>query len=240
MKSFKIILLAALALFFAILFTIGIDVSDKTPPEQISTQVPRIGQKLWTYNIKNRQWRNYNKKDYSLDKNNEIILQIQQDTQNPEVTSYNLISDNPDISVSDLFLGEGSKEFLYEEKLYSYFPRTFEYFEVVFNGFNFALRKLDQANIINIFKNYQVIELSEFKDQKLNLKYDKENSNYIILNDLGESFYMYYITSDDNSKIKIDEYSNQFKVLEPIKVTLQRIDGCTKSYPCYEINFMNE
>ena len=240
MKKFKIIILAIIAILIVILFTIGIDVSDKNTSKNMSQKVPRIGQKLWTYNIENRQWKSYSKQDYLSDKNNVIILQIKQDSQNPDVTAYDLITDNSEISNADLFIADGSIEFLNGNKLYTYFPRTFEYFEIVFNGFNFVMRRLETNDILNLFKDYKIIKLSDFANRKLDLKYSKEKSNYIIMNDIGESFYRYYITADDNNKIQIDEFSNQFSIKEPVKIKLQRFEGCTKSYPCYEINFMNE
>ena len=169
MKKIKYIILALIAFFFVILFALSIDVSDKTNSNEISTQVPRIGQNLWVYNINSRNWRNYVKKDYRLDKNTEIVLQIKQDPQNPNVTSYHLITENPDISTADLFISEGSIEFLLENKLYTYFPRTFEYFEVVFNGFNFVLRRLETSDILGLFSNYQIIKLSDFKNKSLNI-----------------------------------------------------------------------
>lgn len=239
-NNLKIISFFILAIFFVILFVLCIDVSDKSSLEKYSNDVPRIGEKLWTYNIKNHAWRNYSQQDYELDTNKEIILKIQQNQQNSEVTAYNIITDASDISVSDLFLSEGSREFLFGTKLYSYFPRTFEYFEIIFNGFNFTLRKLSTDEIAKLFNDYQIIKLSDFKNYKLDIKYTKDKQKYIILNDSNKNFNMYYIIPAKQDGIKIENFSNQFKVLTSGKIQLQRIEGCTKSYPCYEINFVKE
>ncbi|MBR1461149.1 hypothetical protein IJ596_05910 [bacterium] len=240
MKNFKIIIFALLALIFILLFIFGVDVSDKTSSKNMSDKVPRIGQNLWVYNIQQHQWHNYLKHDYEIDKNNEIILRIKQDSQNPDVTAYDLVTENEDVTSKNLFISEGSIEFIVGNKLYTYHPRTFEYFEIVFNGFNFVMRRLETNAITKLFPDYKIIKLSDFNNRKLDINISKDKQNYIIINDIGESFYRYYITTDDINKIEINQFSNQFSFNEPLKIKLQRFEGCTKSYPCYEINFMNE
>ncbi len=37
-------------------------------------------------------------------------------------------------------------------------------------------------------------------------------------------------------KMEIDRFSNQFKVSEKVEIRIQRLEGCSKAYPCYDIN----
>ena len=234
--NLKMIIFALIAFFFVVLFAFCIDVSDKS--DKNISKIPHIGQKLWMYNINQRIWYDYKKSDYELNKNGYIVLQLQQDQQLPDVTSYNILSTNSQISYSPLFLSEGSSEFIINKKLFTFYPRYFEISEVLFNGYNFVLNKLDADKISKIFNGYSIIRLSDFKNHNLKLKFSKRSNKYIIINDLGANFYMYYIVPNDNKKMQIGELSNQFVVYDEVDIRLQRLEGCTKIYPCYEINIV--
>ena len=59
----------------------------------------------------------------------------------------------------------------------------------------------------------------------------------MIFNDSRDDFYKYYIIPNESKKMEIGEFSNQFKVKDKVEIKLQRLEGCSKNYPCYEIKF---
>ena len=120
---------------------------------------PRIGQKLWTYNMNKYEWRNYSEHDDDFSEK-EIILQYQGPELDTGYTSYKLLTGNYQVPKEDVWLGEGSQEFLVGKELYSYLPRTFEYNQVIFNGVAFVSKKLSLKEVSKLFKDYQIIKLS--------------------------------------------------------------------------------
>ncbi len=58
----------------------------------------------------------------------------------------------------------------------------------------------------------------------------------MVINDGNINFYKYYIIPNDSKKMEIDRFSNQFKVSEKVEIRIQRLEGCSKAYPCYDIN----
>lgn len=234
----KAVVFTLFALLFVVLFALCIDVSDKQQISATDAEVPRIGTKLWMYNMNNRSWHNFKKTDYEMNKKGYIVLQVQQDPEMPDINSYHIRTENAQVSSSPLFLGEGSKEFLVGNKLYTFYPRSFEFSEVIFNGFNFTLNKLKPEIVSKLFKGYQIISISEFKNYNLKLKYSKFNNKYIILNDVGDNFYMYYVVPNNYKKMQLGEFANQFVVNGAVDIRLQRLEGCSKAYPCYEINIV--
>ena len=237
-EGLRIGLFAAIMFLFVVLFAVGIDYSDKKEQKSLTSDVPRIGQKLWVYHMNDREWYNYVNQDYKYDKKGVIILQLQQDPEVPDITSYHLLSENSQVSNSPLFLAEGSSEFIKDKKLYTYYPRTFEFSEVLFNGYNFTLNKLNEKSVAKLFNGHRILKMSDFKNNVMNLTYDKKHSKYIIINDIGDDFYMYYVIPNDNKKLKLGDFSNQFKVNDAVSIRLQRLEGCTKAYPCYDINIV--
>ena len=122
-----------------------------------------------------------------------------------------------------------------DKNLYSYFPKVFEIYKVSFNGINFVTGKLTIDEIKKLFKDNTVIKVSDLKKGDMNLKFSK-NNKYIIINDTDDTFYKYYIIPNDSKKMQIEDFSNQFKVFAPVEITLQRIEGCSKAFPCYNIH----
>ena len=108
--------------FLGWLIVLSDEAKEKKEREMLPT---KIGQKVWTYNMNKYQWREYQKTDDEQSKN-EIILQVQAPEGNGGYTSYNLITGNAQVPKEDVWVGEGSQEFLKGKKLYSYYPRTFE------------------------------------------------------------------------------------------------------------------
>lgn len=231
----KYIIGSIIALFCIALFSYSIYFSDKKSEEQTNSMIPRIGQRVWTYNMNTHVWQKYDKHDED-DSKEDIILQVQEPVGNGGYTSYHLLTGNAQVPKEDVWMGEGSEEFLVGNKLYSYFPKTFEFYEVIFNGVKFVPRKLSLDEIKQIFKGYEIIKMSTFKNNSINIDYSKRNNKFIVLNDIGGAIYKYYIIPNDNKKMEIDRFSNQFKVYDKVQIRLQRIEGCSKSYPCYEIN----
>ena len=98
--------------------------SDRRAEQKAKSMIPRIGQKLWTYNMNKHQWREYDKNDEE-DSKEEIILQVQEPVGNGGYTSYHLLTGNAQVPKEDVWIGEGSEEFLNNKKLYSFLSKNF-------------------------------------------------------------------------------------------------------------------
>ena len=219
--------------FLGWLIVISDEAQEKKEREMLPT---KIGQKVWTYNMNKYQWREYQKTDDEQSKN-EIILQVQAPEGNGGYTSYNLITGNAQVPKEDVWVGEGSQEFLKGKKLYSYYPRTFEYYEIIFNGVKFEPRKLSKDEIKTILKGYDFIYVSDLKKSTVSIPYSKRHNKFAVINDIGDNFYKYYIVPNDSKKMEIGDFSDQFILKNNnINIKLQRLEGCSKAYPCFDIN----
>lgn len=219
--------------FLGWLIVLSDEAQEKKEREMLPT---KIGQKVWTYNMNKYQWREYQKTDDEQSKN-EIILQVQAPEGNGGYTSYNLITGNAQVPKEDVWVGEGSQEFLKGKRLYSYYPRTFEYYEIIFNGVKFVPRKLSKDEIKTILKGYDFIYVSDLKKSTVSIPYSKRHNKFAVINDIGEDFYKYYIVPNDSKKMEIGDFSDQFILKNnDINIKLQRLEGCSKAYPCFDIN----
>lgn len=219
--------------FLGWLIVLSDEAQEKKEKEMLPT---KIGQKVWTYNMNKYQWREYQKTDDEQSKN-EIILQVQAPEGNGGYTSYNLITGNAQVPKEDVWVGEGSQEFLKGKKLYSYYPKTFEYYEIIFNGVKFVPRKLSKDEIKTILKGYDFIYVSDLKKSTVSIPYSKRHNKFAVINDIGDNFYKYYIVPNDSKKMEIGDFSNQFILKNNnINIKLQRLEGCSKAYPCFDIN----
>lgn len=219
--------------FLGWLIVLSDEAQEKKEREMLPT---KIGQKVWTYNMNKYQWREYQKTDDEQSKN-EIILQVQAPEGNGGYTSYNLITGNAQVPKEDVWVGEGSQEFLKGKKLYSYYPRTFEYYEIIFNGVKFVPRKLSKDEIKTSLKGYDFIYVSDLKKSTVSIPYSKRHNKFAVINDIGEDFYKYYIIPNDSKKMEIGDFSDQFILKDnDINIKLQRLEGCSKAYPCFDIN----
>ena len=219
--------------FLGWLIVLSDEAQEKKEREMLPT---KIGQKVWTYNMNKYQWREYQKTDDEQSKN-EIILQVQAPEGNGGYTSYNLITGNAQVPKEDVWVGEGSQEFLKGKKLYSYYPKTFEYYEIIFNGVKFVPRKLSKDEIKTILKGYDFIYVSDLKKSTVSIPYSKRHNKFAVINDIGDNFYKYYIVPNDSKKMEIGDFSNQFILKNNnINIKLQRLEGCSKAYPCFDIN----
>ena len=219
--------------FLGWLIVLSDEAQEKKEKEMLPT---KIGQKVWTYNMNKYQWREYQKTDDEQSKN-EIILQVQAPEGNGGYTSYNLITGNAQVPKEDVWVGEGSQEFLKGKKLYSYYPRTFEYYEIIFNGVKFVPRKLSKDEIKTILKGYDFVYVSDLKKSTVSIPYSKRHNKFAVINDIGEDFYKYYIVPNDSKKMEIGDFSDQFILKDnDINIKLQRLEGCSKAYPCFDIN----
>lgn len=219
--------------FLGWLIVLSDEAQEKKEREMLPT---KIGQKVWTYNMNKYQWREYQKTDDEQSKN-EIILQVQAPEGNGGYTSYNLITGNAQVPKEDVWVGEGSQEFIKGKKLYSYYPRTFEYYEIIFNGVKFVPRKLSKDEIKTILKGYDFIYVSDLKKSTVSIPYSKRHNKFAVINDIGDNFYKYYIVPNDSKKMEIGDFSDQFILKDNnINIKLQRLEGCSKAYPCFDIN----
>lgn len=219
--------------FLGWLIVLSDEAQEKKEREMLPT---KIGQKVWTYNMNKYQWREYQKTDNEQSKN-EIILQVQAPEGNGGYTSYNLITGNAQVPKEDVWVGEGSQEFLKGKKLYSYYPRTFEYYEIIFNGVKFVPRKLSKDEIKTILKGYDFIYVSDLKKSTVSIPYSKRHNKFAVINDIDDNFYKYYIVPNDSKKMEIGDFSDQFILKDNnINIKLQRLEGCSKAYPCFDIN----
>lgn len=219
--------------FLGWLIVLSDEIQSKKEKEMLPT---KIGQKVWTYNMNKYQWREYQKTDDEQSKN-EIILQVQAPEGNGGYTSYNLITGNAQVPKEDVWVGEGSQEFLKGKKLYSYYPRTFEYYELIFNGVKFVPRKLSKDEIKTLLKGYELIYVSELKKASVSLDFSRRHNKFAVVNDIGDDFYKYYIIPNDSKKMEIGDFSDQFILKDNnINIKIQRLEGCSKAYPCFDIN----
>ena len=224
-----------IGLIFIALFSWYLSFSDEKNVEKENALIPKIGQKLWTYHMNKHIWRDYNKQDEE-DSKDTIILQVQEPVGNGGYTSYHLLTGNGQVPKEDVWIGEGSEEFLIDKKLYLYYPKTFEFYEIIFNGVQFVPRKLKIEEVEKLLKGYEIIKVSELKKNKIQLKRTITNNKFMVINDGDINFYKYYIIPNDSKKMEIDRFSNQFKVSEKVEIRIQRLEGCSKAYPCYDIN----
>lgn len=227
------VIVAVIVVFFFVSVLCGLDKQDE---EYENSTLPRIGQKLWTYNMNKHEWKNYDKRIDQDDSKENIILQVQLTEGNGGYTSYHMLTGNAQVPKEDVWIGEGSEEFLVGKKLYSYLPKNFEFYEVLFNGVKFVPRKLSDKEIAEILKGYSIIKVSDLQKGNYSIPYSKSNSRFVVLNDIGEDFYQYYIIPNDSKKLSIEKFSNQFRVSDKVDIKLQRLEGCSNAYPCYEIN----
>lgn len=223
-------------LLIVIFFFISVSCSlDKKDEEFTDSLIPRIGQRVWTYNMNKHEWRNYNKNIDEDDSKDEIILQVQTPEGNGGYSVYNLITGNAQVPKEPVWIGESSEEFLIGDKLYSYFPKQFEFYEIIFNGVMFVPRKLSEKETSEILKGYKIIKVSDLKKGNYTIEFSKNNNKFVVLNDIGEDFYKYYIVPNDSKKLKLEKFSNQFKMTDKVDIKIQRLEGCSKAYPCYDI-----
>lgn len=200
-----------------------------------NSMIPRIGQKMWTYNMNKYEWRNYSENDSETSKE-EIVLQVRIPEGKGDYDGYYLLTDNAQVPKENVWIGEASQEFLRGKKLYSYFPRHYEYFEVIFNGVKFVPKKLQDDEILSLFKGHKLIKVSELVKGPLEIPFSKKENKFVLINDIGDDFYKYYIVPNDSQQLQIGEFSNLFTVTDKVNIKIQRLEGCTKAYPCYEIN----
>lgn len=219
-----------LILFF-VSFLYSLDRNETTR----NSMIPRIGQKMWTYNMNKYEWRNYSENDSETSKE-EIVLQVRIPEGKGDYDGYYLLTDNAQVPKENVWIGEASQEFLRGKKLYSYFPRHYEYFEVIFNGVKFVPKKLQDDEILSLFKGHKLIKVSELVKGPLEIPFSKKENKFVLINDIGDDFYKYYIVPNDSQQLQIGEFSNLFTVTDKVNIKIQRLEGCTKAYPCYEIN----
>lgn len=231
----KIKITAIIVAFIIILgFTAGVIFSSNFNSKNTNLSSPRLGEKMWVYNMNKYQWRKHNNRDID-NSEKEITLQYQGIESGTGYTSYKLLTGNYQVPKEDVIISEGSQEFLYNKNLYSYFPKTFEFYNVIFNGVKFVPKKLSAQEVKDIFKDYKIIKVSDIQKGNYEIKFSKNKNKYIILNDNDEDFYKYYIVPNDSKKLELGNFSNQFTVLDTVNIKIQRLEGCTKTYPCYEI-----
>lgn len=228
-------IIGAIAALITIIFFCSLIFSSNNDEISSKSNMPRIGQFLWTYNMNSREWHEYNNKVDDLESKEDIILQLGYPEGNGGYTVYHLTTENQQVKKDNFWLGEGSQEFLKNKELYSYYPKVFELYKVSFNGISFVSGKLSVDEIKKLFEDYTLIKVSELQKADVTLKYSK-NSKYMVVNDKGDMFYKYYVIPNDSKKMQIEDLSNQFKVFAPVDITLQRIEGCSKTFPCYNIH----
>ena len=65
---------------------------------------------------------------------------------------------------------------------------------------------------------------------------DFKENQFVLINDIGDDFYKYYIIPNDSQKLQLGEFSNLFTVTDKVDIKIQRLEGCSKAYPCFEIS----
>ena len=98
-------------------------------------------------------------------------------------------------------------------------------------------RKLSKDEIKTILKGYDFIYVSDLKKSTVSIPYSKRHNKFAVINDIGDNFYKYYIVPNDSKKMEIGDFSDQFILKDNnINIKLQRLEGCSKAYPCFDIN----
>lgn len=230
----NIIIISLVSIFLAIVFVIIINKLDDKYSKNSLPMLPYIGQKVWTYNMNDRSWHNYTSKDEEELKDN-IVLQYQETGDNGNNSVYHMITTNIQVPKEEVWLGESSREFLSEGRLLSYYPKNFEFHEIKFNGVSFVSQKLSKSQIEEIFPGYTVVSLSDIS-KKTDFSISKTGKKYIIINDKGDNFYKYFIIPNDSKNLQLGDFSNQFEIKNRIIINIQRLEGCSKSYPCYKFD----
>ena len=229
-------ILGIIVTVIVILFFLSIAIETKDDETVVqNSMMPRLGQKLWIYNMNKHHWREYSEKD-STNSKEEIVLQVQPAEGNGGYTSYKLLTDNVQVPKEDVWFSEGSREFLAGKKLYSYFPKYFEFYEIIFNGVKFVTRKPADDELAYVMKGYEIIRVSELQKGTVKIPYKNGRNSFVLINDTGEDFYKYYIIPNNSEILQLGRFSNQFTVKGKTVVKIQRLEGCLKTYPCYEID----
>lgn len=224
-----------IGLILVILFSVVLFSADKKEENAQKSLMFKVGQMAWTYNMNEHEWNKYNEEKDDINSKDTITLQYEEIEGNGGYTTYHLLTGNRQVPKEDVWVGEGSQEFLVGKKLYSYYPKNFEFYEIIFNGVKFVPNKLSQKDISKIIKGYNIIKVSDLKKKEMDINFSRFNNKFIVLNDIGDDFYKYYIVPNDSKKMQIGDFSNQFKVKDNVDIRIQRLEGCSKAYPCYEI-----
>ena len=181
-----------------------------------------------------RSWHNYRTTDEDELKDN-IVLQYQESSESGGNSAYHMVTTNIQVPKEEVWLGEASREFLINGNLYSYYPKNFEFHQLKFNGVKFVAQKMTKDDLATIFPDYQIILVSDFIKNKNKYSITQMGKKYIILNDKGEAFYKYYIIPNDSKNLQLGDFSNQFEIKNSVKIRIQRLEGCSKAYPCYDL-----
>ena len=69
------------------------------------------------------------------------------------------------------------------------------------------------------------------------MDFSRRHNKFAVINDIGDDFYKYYIIPNDSKKMEIGDFSDQFILKDNnINIKIQRLEGCSKAYPCFDIN----
>ena len=207
----NIFIVSIIAVVITCVMVACINLFDKNKSENTKYSMPETGQKIWTYDMTKRKWHSYSSKSDDGHAKEYIVLQYEDPSVNRGYSTYHIFTTNAQVPKEVLWLGETSKEFLVAGKLYSYFPKNFEFYEVKFNGVKFVPYLLSKNEISKIFDDYNIVQVSQLKKGKLVLK---NSGKYLLYNDIGEDFYKYYIIPNESKKLQMGEFSNQFEVKE--------------------------
>lgn len=125
-------------------------------------------------------------------------------------------------------------EFILDGKLYGYSNYDLKFYEFTFNEDILEQRELSQDEVQELFKNYEIIKISDFAASTNSLKIKKHGRNFkiILLNDTDRYFYNYSYSSN-NAKFKIYPLKGFLCITKKGMIQFSHFGDNTKNFPWF-------
>lgn len=125
-----------------------------------------------------------------------------------------------------------TREFFYNGDLIGYNKNMMKFHRILFEDGVFAEEKLNEKELKEIFPDYEIIRVSQFKDNEIKLKSSPfKKKTYLLMNDTNVMFYNYNFENLDNSQEPFN------CIFTPKKAGVYKLAPKEKSviYPTYKI-----
>ena len=125
-------------------------------------------------------------------------------------------------------------EFILDGKLYGYSNYDLKFYEFTFNENILDQRELSQDEVQELFKNFEIIKISDFAASTNSLKIKKKGRNFkiILLNDTDRYFY-HYSYSSNNAKFKIYPLKGFLCITKKGMIQFSHFGDNTKNFPWF-------
>lgn len=98
------------------------------------------------------------------------------------------------------FDANSTKEFLFKGDLIGYNKNTLKFHRLYFENETLKEETLNEKELKELFPDYEIIRISQFKDNSIKLKRNPFNpKTYLIMNDTNTMFYNYRLKGVDNT-----------------------------------------